>query len=109
MSFTTLYRVSFYLMLFFATLTLSVDVPESQIAMLFPLAVAVAAVVALLTVDRNPRLGLSRETANWLALFSIGLVFLEWSSNPYLLLQSLAHWLVYLQLIKMFLPKRGGG
>ena len=58
--------------LFFATLTLSVDVPESPIAMFFPLAVAVAGVVALLTVDRNPRLGLSREAAGWLALLSIG-------------------------------------
>ena len=105
MSFTTLYRISFDLMLVFATLTLSVDVPDSPIALLFPVAVAVAAVVALLTVDRNPRLGLSRRTSNYLAFFSIGLVIVEWSSNPYLLLQALAHWLVYLQLVKMFLPK----
>jgi transglutaminase-like putative cysteine protease len=106
MSFTLLYRTSFYLMLFFATLTLSVDVPESPYAMLFPAAIAVASVIALLTVDCNPRLGLNRSLSNWLALFSVGLVLLEFSNHYELLLISLAHWLVYLQLIKIFLPKR---
>ncbi len=106
MSFTSLYRISFYLMLFFATLTLSVDVQESTTAMFFPLVVAVAAVIAFLTVDRYPSLGLSQGLSNWLALASIGLVVLEFSSDSQLLLLSLAHWLVYLQLIKMFLPKR---
>ncbi len=106
MTFTSIYRISFYLMLFFATLTLSVDVPESTIAMFFPLAVALASVIAFFTVDRYPSLGLSQGLSNWLALASIGLVFLEFSSDSQLLLLSLAHWLVYLQLIKMFLPKR---
>jgi transglutaminase-like putative cysteine protease len=106
MSFTAIYRVSFYLMLVFATLTLSIDVPESPIAMFYPVIVAVAAVAAFLTVDRYPSLGLPRGLSNWLALGSIGLVFLEISSNSELVLLSLAHWLVYLQLIKMFLPKR---
>jgi transglutaminase-like putative cysteine protease len=106
MNFAVLYRVSFDLMLFFATLTLSVDATESPIAMLYPLAVAVAAVASFLTVDRDPRLGLDRRLSNWLALLSIGLVFIEYSRGPELLLLSLAHWLVYLQLIKMFLPKR---
>jgi transglutaminase-like putative cysteine protease len=106
MSFTSLYRATFYLMLFFATLTLSVDVPESTTARIFPPAIAVAAVIAFFTVDRYPTLGLSRGLSNWLALGSIGLVLLEYLSNPQLLLLCLAHWLVYLQLIKMFLPKR---
>jgi transglutaminase-like putative cysteine protease len=106
MSFTSLYRISFYLMLFFATLTLSVDVPESTTAMFFPLGVAIASVIAFFTVDRYPALGLSQGLSNWLALASIGLVFLEFSSDSQLLLLSLAHWLVYLQLIKLFLPKR---
>jgi transglutaminase-like putative cysteine protease len=106
MSFTSLYRGTFYLMLFFATLTLSVDVPESTTAKFYPLAVALASIVAFLTVDRYPSLGLSRAVSNWLALGSIGLVMIEYASNPQLLLLALAHWLVYLQLIKMFLPKR---
>jgi transglutaminase-like putative cysteine protease len=106
MSFSSIYRGTFYLMLFFATLTLSVDVPESTTARFYPLAVAIAAVIAFFTVDRYPSLGLSRGLSNWLALGSIGLVMIEYSSNPQLLLLSLAHWLVYLQLIKMFLPKR---
>ena len=33
-----IYRVSFYLMLFFATLALSVDAPESRLSMLYPAA-----------------------------------------------------------------------
>ncbi len=106
MSFTSVYRISFYLMLLFATLTLSVDVSESPTALFFPIAVAVASVLAFLTVDRYPSLGLSQGVSNWLALASIGLVVLEFSSDSQLLLLSLAHWLVYLQLIKMFLPKR---
>jgi hypothetical protein len=106
MSFTSLYRATFYLMLVFASLTLSVDVPESRTALFYPLAVAVAAVIAFFTVDRYPSLGLSRGLSNWMALGSIGLVMAEYSMNTQLLLLSLAHWLVYLQLIKMFLPKR---
>ena len=47
---------------------------DSTIAMLFPLGVALAGVVAFLTVDRNPDRGLSRGAANVLALGSIGLV-----------------------------------
>jgi protein-glutamine gamma-glutamyltransferase len=105
MKFITLYRLSFYLMLFFATLTLSVDATDCPIAMLYPVAVAVAGVVALLTVDRNPRLGLSRQTANQLALASVGLVALEYLIDPVLMLLALGHWLVYLQLLKTFLPK----
>lgn len=107
MSFDRLYRVSFDLMLFFATLTLGVDVDadESSISMFLPPAVAVAAMITYVTVDRNPRLGLDRTISNWLALLSIFLVIVEYSRSKNLLL-SLAHWLVYLQLVKMFLPKR---
>ena len=55
MIFTTLYRISFYLMLTFATLTMSVDATDNNFSMLFPVAVAVGGFLALLTVDRNPR------------------------------------------------------
>jgi transglutaminase-like putative cysteine protease len=105
MKFSSLYRLSFYLMLFFATLALSVDATDHPIAWLFPVAVAVGGVLAFLTVDRNPRLGLPRPTANLLALASVSLVLLEYLIEPYWMLHALGHWLVYLQLIKMFLPK----
>jgi transglutaminase-like putative cysteine protease len=104
-TFLKLYRASFYLMLVLATLLLDIDAAENRLAMLFPLAVAAAGFVAFTTVDRNPRLGLSRGLANCLALASIGLTYLEYKADPTQTLFALAHWLVYLQLIKMFLPK----
>ena len=68
MNFSSLYRLSFYFMLTLATLAMSVDATDNPIAMLYPPVVAVAGVLAFLTVDRNPRLGLSRGLANVLAL-----------------------------------------
>ncbi len=106
MKFQAIYRASFYLMLTFATLVLSIDATDdNRFAMLYPLAIAVASLVAFLTVDRDPRLGLSRTTASVLALLSGGLSVAEYSQDHNLLLLSAAHWLVYLQLVKMFLPK----
>jgi transglutaminase-like putative cysteine protease len=104
-SFSSLYRLSFYAMLVFATLVLSVDAVDSRIAMLFPVLVASCGVVALLTVDRNPEIGMSRSLANMLGLASVGLSVLEYKVDERLLLLSLGHWLVYLQLILMFRPK----
>src|SRR3954447_13116395 len=105
MIFTVLYRGSFYLMLTLATLTMSIDATDSKISMLFPVAVAIGGVAALPTVDPRPSLGLPRPAANGLAMCSIGMVLLEYLIDPNLLLLALAHFLVYLQLIKMFLPK----
>jgi transglutaminase-like putative cysteine protease len=105
-SFLSIYRLSFYLMLFLATLTMSADATDSKIAMLFPIAVAAASFLAFFTVDRHPRLGISRNLANALGMASIGLIYLEYQSEQDQLLLALAHWLVYLQLIKMFLPKQ---
>ncbi len=105
MRFASLYRLSFYFMLTLATLAMSVDVTDSKIAMAYPPVVAVAGVLAFLTVDRNPRLGLSRGLANVLALACVSLSYLEYNFDENLLLLALTHWLVYLQLIKMFLPK----
>jgi len=105
MNFSSLYRASFYLMLFFATLTVSVDVTDNKFAFLFPVGVACAGALAFLTVDRNPKLGFSRSAANALGLVSIGLVFLEYTLDPSQLLMALAHLLAYLQLIKVFLIK----
>lgn len=106
MSFETFYRISFYLMLFLATLALNIDAAgDFPLAPLYPLAVAAAGVVALLTVDRNPARGLPRDIANLLAIVSILPGMLEYMYDEYLLVLGLGHWLVFLQLIKMFLPK----
>ncbi len=106
MNFQWLYRASFYVMLFLATLVLSIDATDdNKFAMLYPLAVGAAGVLAFLTVDRDPRLALSRGLASLLAFGSAGLSILEYELDPNLFLLAAAHWLVYLQLVKMFLPK----
>ncbi len=106
MKFLTIYRASFYLMLTFATLVLSIDATDdNRFAMLYPVVVALASVAAFLTVDRDPKFGLSRTAASVLALISGGLSVAEYRYDNTLLLLSAAHWLVYLQLVKMFLPK----
>jgi transglutaminase-like putative cysteine protease len=107
MSFRSLYRASLYLMLVLANTILSVDAGSlNRFAMLFPVAVALASCAAFLTVDRDPKRGLSRDLANFLAMGSFGIAFLEyWSDYGNLLLLALGHWLTYLMLVKMFLPK----
>ncbi|WP_435022176.1 transglutaminase TgpA family protein [Tundrisphaera sp. TA3] len=106
MTFSAIYRASFYLMLTFATLVMSVDATDdNKLAMLYPPAVALAGAIAFLTVDRNPKLALSRPLASALGLASTGLCFAEYQYDHNLLLLSAAHWLVYLQIIKIFLPK----
>lgn len=104
--FAATYRLSFYLMLVLATLVMSIDVTDQNpIAMIYPLAVLVAGLVAFFTVDRNPKIGLDRGTANLIALASMSLIYLEYRYDENLLLLALAHWLVSLQIVKMFLPK----
>ena len=106
MKFQAIYRASFYAMLTFATLVLSIDAAtDNPLSMLYPPAVAAAGVLAFVTVDRNPRFGPSRGVASLLALASIGLSVAEYKQDPNRLLLAAAHWLVYLQVIKMFLPK----
>jgi transglutaminase-like putative cysteine protease len=106
MNLHSLYRASVYVMLVLATLILSVDASDyNRFALLYPLGVALAAVGAFLTVDRDPRLGLGRDLANFLALGSILLAIAEYAANPGSLVVALGHWLVYLQLVKMYLPK----
>ena len=107
MKFSTLYRASMYLMLTLATTILGVEAGDySPAAKFYPPVVAAASVLALLTVDRNPRLGLNRGAANVLGLASGLLALGEFSSDPdTMLLLALGHWLVYLQLVKMALPK----
>lgn len=105
MSFERLYRVSFNLMLTLAALALSVDVAsDNPYAPLYPLAVAIVSVITFVTVDRTGR-GLNREAANFLALASMVPSYLEYRADNTQLVSALGHWLVYLQIIKMFLPK----
>jgi protein-glutamine gamma-glutamyltransferase len=105
MNFSALYRASFYLMLTLATLVLSVEATnDNRFAMVYPPAVALASVVAFLTVDRNPKLGMSRRTFYAFWGISTALIFIEYRMTEHLLL-SLAHWLVYHQLMLMFLQK----
>lgn len=107
MTFSRIYRASFYAMLVFATLVLSIDATDDNpLAMLYPPGVALAGLVAFFTVDRNPKLAPSRSVASFLALASAGLSVAEFQYNPNLILLATAHWLVYLQVIKMFLPKQ---
>src|SRR5262249_10262177 len=83
---------------------LCVDSTDSYVSAFLPPIVALAGIAAYLTVDRHPRLGLSRGAANLLAAASVGIVFMEYAAEDKLL-DALAHWLTYLQLVKMFLPK----
>lgn len=104
MIFATIYRASVYLMLLFATLALNVDATDSKVAWLFAPGVAIAAVLAFVTVDRNPRMGLPRAMAYGLLATGVCLSALEFSVEENLVL-ALAHFLVYLQVVKMLLPK----
>jgi protein-glutamine gamma-glutamyltransferase len=99
------YRASFYLMLFVATMALSGDSPEGQFAKILSLVVAVAGVVAFFTVDRPGQWALPRRVANALAVATMGLLYFEFRLDDTQRIPALAHWLVYLQLIKFFLPK----
>jgi hypothetical protein len=105
MSFRLLYRASFYVMLTLATLVLNIDATsDNRTALLYPPAVAIAGFLAFITCDRNPRLALSRSMAGALWGLLTGLVYLEYRVTGHLLL-SLAHWLVYHQLILIFMEK----
>ena len=108
MKFQAIYRASFYLMLTFATLVLSIDATDDNpFAMLYPLAVAVAGRRGV--PDRRPQPPARPSRGTPASLLALGLGRAELSpSTSYddnLLLLAAAHWLVYLQLIKMFLPK----
>lgn len=106
MRFSTLYRLSFYVMLILATWTLNVDAGRDfPLSPLYPIAVAIACIVAFFTVDRNPALGLPADLAKLLAVGSVALSMLEWWWDENLLVLAMGHWLVYLQLIKILLPK----
>jgi hypothetical protein len=106
MNFLAVYRISFYLMLFLASLVPSIDSSDAnRIAMLYPVVMAVVCGIAYLTVDKHPTLGLSSATSNLLGVCTPILVYLEYSFDENLLLLALSHWFFYLQLIKIMRPK----
>jgi transglutaminase-like putative cysteine protease len=106
MSFERLFRASMYLMLFLASMVLSVNAQDyNRFTMLYPLAVAAAGVAAFVTVDRNPKLGLARDLANFLGGGSFILSMMEIWADQNATILALGHWLLYLTLVKMFLPK----
>jgi transglutaminase-like putative cysteine protease len=92
-------------MLSVAAMIVCGDVSNSRLDSALPFVVAAAGVLAFLTVDHNPRLGLPRDAANILALCTLGLLFLEWRSEESELIRCLGHWTIYLQLVKYSLPK----
>jgi protein-glutamine gamma-glutamyltransferase len=99
------YRASSYLMLFVATMALSGDTPEGQFAKFLGIVVAVAGAVAFYAVDRKQMLVLPRQLANLLAVCTLGVLYFEYRLDDTQRIPALAHWLVYLQLVKYFLPK----
>jgi transglutaminase-like putative cysteine protease len=99
------YRASFYIMLSVAAMIVCGDVGNSRLDWALPFVVMAAGVLAFLTVDQNPRLGLPRDAANILALSTLGLLFLEWRSEESEPIRCLGHWTIYLQLVKYSLPK----
>jgi transglutaminase-like putative cysteine protease len=106
MRFDTVYRVSQYVMLALATLALNIDsIRDYPWIVVYPIAAVVAGAVALLTVDRNPSLGIPRDLANVLAMVSILPSFLEYRYESYLIVLAAGHWVTMLQLVKTFLPK----
>ncbi|GAC1467460.1 MAG: transglutaminaseTgpA domain-containing protein [Isosphaeraceae bacterium] len=105
MNFFSLYRLSFYVMIVFATHVLSGDSTDNKWALLYPVATAIVGIFAFLTVDRRSAPLVPDWMFNSLATVSIALTFLEYVNDPTLLLLSLGHWLVYLQLILMLRPK----
>ncbi len=104
MNFQSVYRLSFYLMLVLGACTLSLDVGDRALAPLYPIGVAVASFVAYVFVDERNRPLVPRDVGNLLALATVVLAFLDYNVSGDANL-SLGHWLVYLQIVKILLPK----
>lgn len=104
MRFESLYRISLYAMLFLAALMVNLDA-EYSYARLYPVAVAAAGAAAFLLVDRPRGRGLNRGAANALALAAFVLAMVEFGIEESLLVLACGHLLIYLTVIKMFMPK----
>jgi protein-glutamine gamma-glutamyltransferase len=99
------YRAGFYVMLVVASMALIGDTAEGQFAKLYTTAVTIGGIVAFFAVDLHRKWALPRQVANLLAVGMLGLLYFEYKVDETQLLQALGHWLVYLQLVKYFLPK----
>ena len=86
-------------------MALSGDTTEARPFQFYPLLVGVAGVIAFLTVDRHSVWSLSRPVANVLAAMTVVVLYFEYRFDDTQLIRALGHWLIYLQLIKYFLPK----
>ena len=107
MKFELIYRASLYVMLFLATLIVTIDSAATigLPSLAYSAIVAGAGALALVTVDSNRRRGLPRWIAEYvLGIGSIYVAWVEYRSDPDQLIHALAHLLIYLILIKMFLP-----
>jgi protein-glutamine gamma-glutamyltransferase len=100
-----IYRASFYVVLTVATTILCGDATDSRLDWFLPWGVGGAGILAFFTVDQSGRWGLPRDLANILAVGTLGLLFLEYRSDETQVIRCLGHWMIYLQLIKYFLPK----
>jgi transglutaminase-like putative cysteine protease len=78
---------------------------DNPLTPFYPFAVAGAGLLAFVTVDRKPELGLSFDLAKNLAFGSAMLALLEWWYDEHLLILALGHWLIYLELVEMFRVK----
>jgi protein-glutamine gamma-glutamyltransferase len=99
------YRASFYLMLVVASLALIGDSTEGRFQRLYPLVVTIGGIAAFFGVDLHRRWALPRPLANALAVGTLGLLYIQYKGDETQMIQSLGHWLIYLQLVKYFLPK----
>ncbi|MFM1801243.1 MAG: hypothetical protein RJA81_595, partial [Planctomycetota bacterium] len=105
--FERLFRGSVCVMVFLATLALSVDsTGDNPIAMVYPFLTLALSAWAYLKVDSGQVSGLSRHRGNFFAFLSIPLVIAEvrigWRLlESDLLVLSLGHWLTYLLWIKI--------
>ncbi len=61
--------------------------------------------IAFFTVDRRQQWAIPRPVANALAVATLPILYFDYKFDENQLIQALGHWLVYLQLIKYFLPK----
>ena len=100
-----IYRASFYLMLTVATTILCGEATESRLDSYLPVGVAAAGSLRSSRSISRRRWGLPRDVANVLAVGTLGLLFLEYRSDDTQMIRCLGHWMIYLQLIKYFLPK----
>ncbi len=99
------YRASFYAMLFVSSMVLSGDWSVDKAGALYPVIIAVAGVVAFLTVDRARLLVLPRRVADAMGVATMAYFYYEYKSDDSELTRALGHWLIHLQLIKYFLTK----